>query len=52
MSEPSATTTDEEESDNQRLQETLDKMSIDELFELLIDTEAKIRHASNPPDRR
>ena len=40
----------EEDSDTQRLDENFDKMSIAELFELLIDIENRIRQASNLPE--
>ena len=50
MSELSESRAHEEDSDTQRPDETFDKMSIAELFELLIDIENRIRQASSLPD--
>jgi hypothetical protein len=52
MSEASEPVADEEEPDKQRLDDALDSMSITELFELLINVQAKIHQASNLPDSK
>ena len=52
MSEASEPIADEEGPDKQRLHDALGSLSITELFELLIDVQAKIDEASNPPDSK